>query len=130
VVDDPAVWGGFAKLWRLSVAEGVERGGWIIAEPGGGYRLQYYQAATNTPCGVDVLEAPPVGAVSILHTHPWPLFAPNPCGFLNTGTPSTVDINTLNALGFSFGFILDGGGIAKFDGSGPESAHRTGRCGY
>lgn len=130
VVDDLRVWGGFAKLWNLSVAEGVERGGWIIAEPGGGYRLQYFQAATNTPCGVDIHEAPPTGAVSTLHTHPWPLLATNPCGYLNTGTPSDDDVNSLNNLGFSVGYIIDGGGIATYNGSGAESANRTGRCGY
>ena len=86
--------------------------------------------ATFTACGIDLYESPPSGAVAMLHTHPWPLWEPNPCGYINTGTPSEEDVQALQATGLSTGYFLDGGGIGKFTATGGESATRIGRCGY
>jgi hypothetical protein len=70
------------------------------------------------------------GTVSLLHTHPWPLFTANPCGYVNTGTPSQEDIQALQMTGLSTGYFLDEHGIGRFTANGGEQAYRIGRCGY
>lgn len=130
MIDDPDVFGGFGELWRQSLAAAEERGGWLVAEPGGGYRLVPFQDADYSACGIDVYESPPPGAVSLVHTHPWPLLEQTPCGYVNTGTPSEEDVRALSTLGFTWGYFLDAKGIGKFTANGNDQARRTPRCGY
>jgi hypothetical protein len=129
VLNDPDVFGLFDELWAESVGQGVERGGWIVRE-GTGYRLIPFQNATFTPCGIDIHEPPPAGTISMVHTHPWPLWAPTPCGYVNTGTPSDEDVAALQQTGLSQGYFLDATAIGKFTATGGEGAYRIGRCGY
>lgn len=130
VVDDADVWGEFQNLWNVSIASGTERGGWVVRDGTNSYRLVPFQNAAYGPCGIDVYEVAPPGTVSIVHTHPWPLFKPNPCGYLNTGTPSPADIQALQLTGLTTGYFLDANGIGKYTGTGGEQANRVGRCGY
>jgi hypothetical protein len=128
-LDAPDVWRGFADLWQKSIDGGVERGGWIVQE-GNGYRLVPFQNAHYMPCGIDIYESPPPGTVSMVHTHPWPLFTEDPCGNLNTGTPSTDDVEALQQLGLSTGYLLDANGIGRYTATGGPTAQRINRCGY
>ena len=128
-INDPNVHGKFDDLWSASVAEGVEKGGWIVQE-GSGFRLIPFQNATFTPCGIDLYESPPTGTVSIVHTHPWPLWTVTPCGYLNTGTPSEEDVAALQQTGVATGYFLDANAIGKFTATGGMTAIRIGRCGY
>jgi hypothetical protein len=130
VVDAPHVWGGFQELWLESKLKGVEKGGWIILDGSYSFRLIPFQNATFTPCGIDVYEPAPVGTVSIVHTHPWPMWSTTPCGYVNTGTPSQEDVNALQRTGLSTGYFLDENGIGKFTSSGAQAATRINRCGY
>lgn len=129
VVDAPDVWTGFRELWIRSRLEGVEMGGWIVSD-GTTFRLVPFQNANFTTCGIDIYESPPPGTVSLLHTHPSALFTANPCGYINTGTPSQEDIQALQQTGLSTGYFLDEGGIGKFTASGGDRAQRIIRCGY
>lgn len=130
IVDDPDVFGGFEALWRASVQQGVERGGWIVQEGYGSYRLIPFQNAAFTACGIDLYESPPAGTVSVIRTRPWPLWSTTPCGYLNTGTPSNEDVSALQQAGLTTGYFLDGDAIGKFTASGGQTAIRIGRCGY
>jgi hypothetical protein len=129
LVDAPDVSGRFSDLWLESVLKGVEKGGWIVAS-GGTYRLVPFQNAAYSACGIDIYESPPPGTVSMLHTHPWPLFTVTPCGYVNTGTPSQEDIQALQLTGLSTGYFLDEHGIGRFTANGGDQAYRIGRCGY
>lgn len=129
VVDAPDVWTGFQELWLKSKLNGVEMGGWIVSD-GSTFRLVPFQNANFTACGIDIYESPPAGTVSMLHTHPWALFTVNPCGYINTGTPSQEDIQALQQTGLSTGYFLDEEGIGKFTATGGEQAQRIDRCGY
>jgi hypothetical protein len=123
----------FAELWTASMTDGQEAGGWIIQEPGR-FRLVLFENAEKVPCGLNIAGPLPQGTVAMVHTHPWQLWTENPCGFLNGGTPSEVDVETLRQLGLAQGYILDAGGIAKYTSSGgpssTEYAKRLSRCGY
>jgi hypothetical protein len=129
IVDAPNVWGEFQELWLESKLKQVEKGGWVVSD-GNSFRLIPFQNATFTACGIDVYESPPAGTVSIVHTHPWPLWTTNPCGYINTGTPSQEDINALQQTGLSTGYFLDDTGIGKFTATGGQTATRISRCGY
>lgn len=130
IIDDPDVSGEFAALWQASTTEGEERGGWIIQIGTGSYDLVPFQSADYGPCGINVYDTVPAGAVSILHTHPWGLGDTTACGTIYTGTPSPEDQAALQQLGFAKGYFLDAQGIATFLPDGGESATRVGRCGY
>jgi hypothetical protein len=130
VVDDPDVSGQFNDLWLKSLLSGTERGGWVVRDGATSFRLIPFQSAIYTACGIDVYEPAPAGTVSIVHTHPWPLFQPSPCGYINSGTPSAADINALQRTGLSTGYFLDANGIGKFTATGGATANRIGRCGY
>lgn len=130
VVDDADVWGQFQSLWTESVLKGTERGGWVTRDGTNSYRLIPFQNAVYGPCGIDVYERAPAGTVSIVHTHPWPLFQVNPCGYINTGTPSLQDQQALQTTGLSTGYFLDANGIGRFTATGGQQATRIGRCGY
>jgi hypothetical protein len=129
VVDAPGVSGQFQALWLESRLKGVEKGGWVVSN-GTSLRLVPFQNATFTACGIDLYEAPPAGTVSLVHTHPWPLWTVNPCGYVNTGTPSQEDVQALQLTGLSTGYFLDDNGIGKFTSTGGQTATRIDRCGY
>jgi hypothetical protein len=139
-LDDPNVYSGFQALWTgsnydpdIPQDQRRERAGWLVQDASG-YRLVEIMDATFHPCGVDIREAPPAGAVGVVHTHPWKIgevvttCASGPV--LYTGTPSEDDKATLRRFGLSTGYILDASGIGQFTGSGGETALRKGRCGY
>lgn len=128
-LDAPNVYGGFEQLWAQSIENGVEQGGWIVQD-GDSFRLVPFRNADYSPCGIDINESPPAGTVAMVHTHPWPLFTVDPCGNVNTGTPSDEDVAALQALGLSTGYLLDANGIGKYNATSGESARRIGRCGY
>lgn len=130
ILDDPEVYGGFDDLWKESTVDGAEAGGWIVQEPGNQFRLVPFQNPQKVPCGLNISESPPPGTVSMVHTHPWPMFTVNSCGFLSTGTPSEDDVKTLQQLGLSHGFLLDPDGIGKYTATNGESSERLSRCGY
>lgn len=133
MVDDADVFGQFDALWQQSLAQGVEMGGWIVQDGPDDYRLIPFQNAVNTPCGVDINEAPPANLVSMFHTHPWTLMQARTCdgtSYLYTGTPSPEDLNALGQLGLSTGYFIDHTGIGKYTAMGGETAIRIGRCGY
>lgn len=119
----------FTDLWTASTSNGVEQGGWVVMD-GSTYRLVPFQNAEFTACGIDLYESPPPGAVSIVHTHPWPLWKPTPCGYINTGTPSDEDVRALQLTGLSTGYFLDEQGIGKFTAASGENALRISRCSY
>lgn len=129
IVDAPDVSGQFQELWIESKLKGVEKGGWVVWD-GSSYRLVPFVNAQFTACGIDVYEPPPSGTVSLVHTHPWPLWQTTPCGYVNTGTPSPEDIQALHQTGLSTGYFLDETGIGKFTATGGDTATRIGRCGY
>lgn len=129
IVDAPGVWGQFQNLWLKSRLLGVEQGGWVVSD-GSSFRLIAFVNATFTACGIDVHEPAPPGAVSIVHTHPWPLWTMTPCGYVNTGTPSQEDVQALQLTGLSTGYFLDSNGIGKFTANGGVAAKRMSRCGY
>jgi hypothetical protein len=130
VLDDVGVFGGFAKLWRMSTTEGVERGGWIVRDASGRHTLVYFQAATYAPCGINVLETPPPGTIAILHTHPYSVGVNDPCGSWYFGTPSEEDQQALRDHGLATGYLIDVDGIGRFLPTGAQQADRSGRCGY
>lgn len=130
MIDSPGVWGQFANLWARSIASGVEQGGWVLRGADGRYSLSPFQNAVFTACGIDIHEPAPAGAVSMFHTHPWPLWADTPCGSENTGTPSSEDVAGLQQAGFGRGFFADASGIGIYTPFNGESVSRTGRCGY
>lgn len=129
IVDAPAVWGQFEDLWLKSRLLGVELSGWVVSD-GSSFRLVAFVNATFTACGIDVHEPVPSGAVSIVHTHPWPLWSTTPCGYVNTGTPSPEDVNALQQTGLPTGYFLDSSGIGRFTANGGVGAVRVDRCGY
>jgi hypothetical protein len=130
VVDATKVWGGFQELWLESTSNGVETGGWVVSD-GSTFRLVPFQSATASgACTLVINESPPAGTVAMVHTHPWPLWSVNPCGYLYTGTPSDEDVSALQQLGLSTGYFLDAAGIGKYTATGGETSQRIGRCGY
>ncbi len=130
VLDDADVWSEFQNLWVESLVKQTERGGWVVRDGTNSYRLIPFQNAVYGPCGIDVYEPAPAGTVSLVHTHPWPLFQANPCGYINTGTPSLQDQQALQRTGLTTGYFLDANGIGKFTATGGQGATRIGRCGY
>ena len=133
MVDDPDVYGQFDDLWQQSLGEGLETGGWIVRDGPNNWRLIPFQNAVNTPCGVDIFEAPPANLVSMFHTHPWRLGQARMCDgaySLYTGTPSPQDVQALQQLGLSTGYFIDHTGIGKYIATGGEKADRISRCGY
>jgi hypothetical protein len=139
-LDDPDVYNGFSALWAASnydptvpQSQRSERAGWLVQD-GLGYRLVEIVNAAFYPCGVDIHETPPAGAVGVVHTHPWKIGETvTTCAsgaVLYTGTPSGDDQATLRQFGFTTGYILDANGIGRFSASGGETVLRENRCGY
>lgn len=134
-------------MWELSypdknLAQRVERGGWIVQTPTG-YKVQPWQTATVSFCGIDGNVPLPTdgGAVGFIHTHPYRVGET----VVNCKLPlqdyrgdaSDTDRDMSLVLGQVFnqpeglpGYIMDANGITVFKGEQRASDDRIRRCGY
>ncbi len=151
VIDSPAVQGGFAELWAQSnpdqpMENRVERGGWMVPDGAGGYRIEPFQEVSSNACEILLdLSTLPAGAVAFVHTHPYESGVPmRVCegemifGRLvyetYTNEPSDFDGRAASTLGMP-GYIIDYDKITKFTGSPTsrwqyEIVSSNTRCGY
>lgn len=135
LIDSPGVNAIFRDLWSRSNPGGpynqrMEQAAWIVVQ-NGRFSAVPMNGAT-TPCSVTPSEAPPPGAVSYIHTHPYKWERLTNCGdpFFYTGTASDDDVARLDTWNFTEGYLMDDVGIGRFNRNTGTQTSRESRCMY
>ncbi|HEU0055562.1 MAG TPA: hypothetical protein VFQ39_20380 [Longimicrobium sp.] len=155
MLDAPGTQEGFASIWSksgfgLPMAQRRERGGWLIRDPDGSFRLQEFPDSWQThPCQINVPASAtvPAGAVALVHTHPYsrgeqltgcPTQSIPGVGSFHvnyTGDSSIPDDSTMLRLRehvspAMIGIMIDNDEIVAYNGSSAAEPTRRPRCGY
>jgi hypothetical protein len=153
MIDDLDVQQAFKDFWAasglsLSQEQRREQGGWIFADPSGGYMVVPFAAELErTPCSIELPVTPPAGALGYIHTHPFrvgelvtvPGCLPTlngkvyPVRFLSGSSDADDQVQSgYKAQGYNLrAYVIDANTIIQYDGSGiPQNERTYGRCGY